>query len=109
MVKKLTFTRPATLVGLAESKATERELKRAHKFFKRGDLIPESIRDVANAVLADRARSLSFASGRNYAECVRELLHREPHLRLGVGAYLRDKEFSGIEFVEEAETDDQST
>lgn len=105
MAKRETFTR-RSLEGIADNKDAERDLKHFDKVFKRGDIVPESIWTVANAMLAERSRALSFSSRRPYAECMREVLHRDPHLRLGVGPYMYDSQFSAIEFIEEDESHD---
>jgi len=105
MAKKLIFTRPKALVGLADNKLHENELKHMATVFKRGDPVPESIWCTANALLAERARDLSFSSKRNYSECMRETLHRFPHLRLGTTAWMPDRYFGAIEFVEDGSDD----
>lgn len=108
--KILTFIRHNSLDGISENTAAERDLKRAAKLFKRGDPIPESLWIPANAMLAERARALAFNSQRSYNECAKEILHRFPHLRLGISPFMRDREFSAIAFIDaqERDNDDES-
>ena len=105
MAKRLTFTR-YSLDDIADNKDAEAGLKRYHKLSKPGDIVPESVWLQANATLAERSRALSFSSHRTYVECMRETLHKFPHLRLGIGPYMYDREFPGITFVEEEIADD---
>lgn len=100
MTKRLLFTRRQS-EGLADNADAERELRLMHRTFRRGELVPESVWCVANGMLTQRARRMSFDTKRPYVVCMREVLERDPHLRLGVGPYLRDREFNGIDFIEE--------
>lgn len=106
MAKRLLFTRPASLVGVADRKDVDRDLQRVDKLLEGERIVPESVFRTANAVLTDRTRALEFSSRRPYAECLFEVLRLAPHLRLGVAPYVADKEFSGIEFIEEDSDED---
>ena len=108
MAKKLTFTR-RSLAGIADNKDAERELRQFHKLFKGGDIVPESIWVTANSMLAERAGALAFTSRLSYSECQKEVLHRHPHLLLGVMSYMRDREFPGITFVAEENENEDDT
>jgi hypothetical protein len=105
MATKLTFTRPKSLAGVPDNQLHERDLKRAAELFKRGDPVPETIWCTANSILAERARLMSFDSQRPYQECMKEVLKRAPHLRLGTTAWMPDRYFGAIEFIEEGSTD----
>lgn len=98
--KVLKFTKRGDGDESVDTPATEKELQRAHRFFRRGEPIAESIWRVANEVLAERARTLSFASRSTYVEAMRETMRRSPHLRLGLTAYLADSEFPDVQFAD---------
>lgn len=108
MSKKLTFTR-RSLEGIADNKDAERELKRMDKELEGVRIVPESVWLQGNAMLAERAAALAFSTRLSYSECQKEVLRRHPFLRLGVCPYMRDRDFSAIEFLAEDESNDDAT
>ena len=106
--KALTFTR-RTDADDGDDANTELELRRAAKFFKRGDLLPETVWRTANARLAGLARSLAFSTRQPYLECMRETLRKAPYLWLGTTGYLPDAEFRNVDFIDPEERDDDAT
>lgn len=108
--KILKFTRRAEGEDIVDDAATERELQAARKHFSANAIVPASIWRAANSILAERSRALSFSTHRSYLECMREILHLAPHLRLGVGSFLHDEDFDDVKFLDpEAESNDDAT
>jgi hypothetical protein len=99
MSTKLQFVR-YPLEGIAENKDAQRQLKKFHKLFKRGAVVPESVKTQADAMFAAKAR-VSMA-GSMYRLPANEVLTREPHLGLAFASFFRDDNsaFNGIEFVD---------
>lgn len=102
MPKKITFTRPASLMGLTTNPAVTQDLKRLYPKFRK-DYLPRSIWEVANALLADKAQELRFTAKCSYREAQEEILRREPHLALGLRPYLPDSKFEDVEIRDEEE------
>lgn len=100
MPKKFTFTRPATTIGLASNKALARDLQRAHERFG-GDIVPRSIKDLADQVLADKAMDLRFAAKCSHAEAMHEVLRKEPYLALANHRWWPDSKFGDVEILDE--------
>lgn len=100
MPKKLTFTRPASLAGLAGNTTVARDLKRIHERFRR-DFLPRSIWETANALLADKVLELKFSARCSYREAQDEVIRREPHLALGLRPYMPDAAFADVEIIDE--------
>lgn len=102
----LKFTNPASHVELAKHPTVDRDLRRAFKHLA-GGRPPERIWRVANALMSQEARQLSFATGRPYTRCMFEILERKPHLGLGVGSYVSDNAYRGdIQFIDEEVRDE---
>ena len=111
MAKRLlTFTRWSD-ERVAENKdAIERQTERFYrKHYKRGDIVPESIKIPANALLTDESRALAFSTRHTFIESMREVLRTKPYLALGLAPFMYDSEFPGITFVNaEDESNDAS-